>query len=205
MKLDDVFIRLCNRYSGDSNGIESYWIEISEAYSHKKRFYHNLEHLQSMFTQLESCRDNISDWDAILFALFYHDLIYSATAKDNEEKSAVEAGKVLSKLNVPAEKIAFVKELILATRAHQQNEHNDINLFTDADLSILGSSSDEYEIYCANVRKEYSIYPDLLYKPGRRKVLAHFLNMPHIFKTSYFRERLESAARRNISQELTTL
>jgi predicted metal-dependent HD superfamily phosphohydrolase len=39
----------------------------------------------------------------------------------------------------------------------------------DADLSILGKDLDTYLAYTKMIRKEYSIYPDFLYKPGRKK------------------------------------
>jgi predicted metal-dependent HD superfamily phosphohydrolase len=205
MSLQGVFFDLCGRYVQNAEMTRSYWEVIDKNYSQKSRHYHNLDHLSNMLSQLEGCRALTSDWDAVLFALFYHDLVYTSAAKGNEKKSAAEAGKALTALNVPAEKILFVKELILATKSHLPDENQDINLFTDADLSILGSPHEEYEAYASNVRKEYSIYPDLLYKPGRRKVLEHFLDMPHIFKTAHFRERLEGSARRNINQELVNL
>jgi len=140
-----------------------------------------------------------------VFALVYHDFIYSPTSKDNEEKSAREARKKLALLNVPPEKIRFVEELILATKNHVLNKSSDINLFTDADLSILGSAEDLYKIYSQQVREEYSIYPDILYKPGRKKVLQHFLEMTAIFKTDFFHDKLEAAARRNLENELREL
>lgn len=62
-----------------------------------------------------------------------------------------------------------------------------------------------YLQYAENIRKEYSIYPDALYQPGRRQVLQHFLAQEHIFKTPVFRERYEKQARENISKELAML
>lgn len=200
-----VFINLCSAYSSNTSLIEQLWNDINKAYSHKTRYYHNLNHLSNMLTQLESCRHLVTDWDCVLFALFYHDFIYDPTAKDNEEKSAVEAAKKLTALGVPIDKINQVTHLIGATKSHKVSNDNDVNLFTDADLSILGSSPAEYEQYQSNVRKEYSIYPDVLYKPGRKKVLQHFLEMNSIFKTDFFRARLEAAARININNELKSL
>lgn len=203
--LADVFIELCFAYNGNTSLIEQHWRDISEKYSDKKRHYHNLDHLSKMLVQLQPCRELVVEWNSVLFALFYHDYIYNSSSKDNEEESAIEAERKLTALGVPDEKISLVTQLILATKSHTTSTNNDVNLFTDADLSILGSSDAEYESYKTNVRKEYSIYPDLLYKPGRRKVLQHFLDMPYIFKTEFFRGRLEAAARKNIINELKTL
>ncbi|HEX8061531.1 MAG TPA: hypothetical protein VF473_11380 [Cyclobacteriaceae bacterium] len=181
------------------------WSDIAKEYSKRNRHYHNLDHLNNMLTQLESCRELITDWDCVLFALFYHDYIYKFTAKDNEEQSAEVAKTELTLLKTPKDKIDLVAEMILATKGHDVSSNTDVNYFTDADLSILGASHDEYDRYTANVRKEYSIYPDILYKPGRKKVLKHFLGIPSIFKTNFFRDRLEKKARENITRELESL
>jgi predicted metal-dependent HD superfamily phosphohydrolase len=72
-------------------------------------------------------------------------------------------------------------------------------------LSILGQSWELYEEYFNHVRKEYSVYPDFMYNPGRKKVIHHFLNMKRIFKTDEFFNKYEEAARKNLAQELKIL
>lgn len=136
---------------------------------------------------------------------FYHDLVYDAKKQDNEEQSALLAEKRLTALSVPEAIISLCKEIILATKSHLVSANSDVNLFTDADLSILGKPWEQYEIYYKQIREEYSVYPDLLYKPGRRKVLKHFLAMERIFKTDVFREKYEKQARRNLGRELEVI
>ncbi|WP_245795793.1 hypothetical protein [Epilithonimonas mollis] len=58
-----------------------------------------------MILELGEVKDKISDYDSILFSIFYHDIIYKATSKDNEEKSAELTKIRLEKLNIPNEKI----------------------------------------------------------------------------------------------------
>ena len=53
-----------------------------------------------------------------------------------------------------------------------------------------------------NIRKEYAIYPDMLYNPGRKKVLQHFLTMDTIYKTAVYRDRYEQKAKENLQREL---
>ena len=199
-KLKEVFIHLAQIPQA-----ESLWNEIVTKYGERTRHYHNLDHLANMLTQLELCRNQLKDWDCTLFALFYHDYIYNPTAKDNEERSSEAAKVKMTSLKLPQQKIDLVVELILATKGHNTSQNSDINYFTDADLSILGSSSAEYDRYTKNVRQEYSIYPDILYRSGRRKVLKHFIDMPQIFKTTFFTDRLEKQARENIGRELESL
>lgn len=204
MALADTFLQLTLQYT-DATTAKKMWDEIALAYSHKNRHYHNLCHLENMYSELLSVQHAISDWDTVLFALFYHDAVYSTTKKDNEDKSSKMAISRLREIGYDTVKTSFCHELIMATKHHTFSANNDINLFTDADLSILGKPWAEYETYCVNVRKEYSIYPDMLYNLGRKKALQHFLEMEHIFKTPHFKDRFEEQARKNITQEIARL
>jgi predicted metal-dependent HD superfamily phosphohydrolase len=49
------------------------------------------------------------------------------------------------------------------------------------------------------------MYPDFLYKPGRRKVLTHFLEMERIFKSDHFYQKYEEQARKNLLFESIAL
>lgn len=203
--LQDYFTQLLQGYTTDTALVNPLWTEIETHYSEKKRYYHTLTHLDHLLQQLLECKTLIDDWDTVLFSLFYHDIIYNSLRQDNEEKSAELAVKRLNQLSYPLHKSAACYAQILATKGHQLSKDNDTNLFTDADLSILGSHYDTYLQYAASIRKEYAVYPDFLYRKGRAKVLQHFLQMERIFKTDYFYERFEAQARQNLSAELKQL
>jgi predicted metal-dependent HD superfamily phosphohydrolase len=205
MDLKENFTQLCASLSGDQQLIHNQWWEIEKKYSEKERYYHNLHHLENMFTELEAIKDKISNFSSISFSVFYHDVIYDAPSKHNEEKSAELAAMRLQNLNADHEIIKVVKAQIIATKTHQLSDDSDTNYLLDADLSILGKDTETYRSYIQNIRKEYSIYPDLLYKPGRKKVLRHFLELEHIFKTEYFKDKYEMIARDNIKFELANL
>lgn len=203
--LKETFVRLLSVYSNDSRLAEELWTEIESNYSGKKRHYHTPLHLQSLLRQLLAVKDKIQDWNTLLFSLYYHDIIYNALRSDNEEKSAELAGKRMQQIGVPAGNIENCKIQILATKKHQDSSTPDTNYFTDADLSILGTDWETYHKYYQNVRKEYSVYPNIVYNPGRKKVLKHFLEMEKIFKTHYFFDKFERQARENISREIELL
>ena len=93
----------------------------------------------------------------------------------------------------------------MTTKYHQPSDNSDTNFLIDADLSILGAEARQYLEYTKQIRKEYQVYPDDIYIPGRKKVLAHFLGMEFVFKSSYFRAQYEDRARSNISTELQML
>ncbi|MXN90776.1 hypothetical protein GR160_06015 [Flavobacterium sp. Sd200] len=159
-------------------------------------------HLQNMCYELQIVKPLIADHDTVMFALFYHDIVYKATAKNNEEKSAEKAIEVLNFLNYPEEKKLLCAQHILATKSHDTSSNADTNFLLDADMSIPGKPWPEYEAYFKAVCKEYAIYPDFLYNPGRRKVLHYFLSMDAIYKTPEFKDRYEKVARTNIEKEL---
>jgi predicted metal-dependent HD superfamily phosphohydrolase len=205
MNLQNQFEALCSPFTENKPLIYSLWNEIETRYSEKGRHYHDLLHLENMFKELEDVKGNISDYTAISFSVFYHDVIYDASSKSNEEKSAAKAEKRLSELQFNKDRISIILKQILATKAHQRSDDGDTNYLLDADLSVLGKDFKTYLKYTQNIRKEYSIYPDFLYKPGRRKVLKHFLELESIFKTEYFKEKYEAQAKENIAAELQLL
>ncbi|WP_426477647.1 HD domain-containing protein [Chryseobacterium sp. CBSDS_008] len=205
MNLKSQFEQLCSPFTEDQQLIGNLWKEIETRYSEKGRHYHNLLHLENMFKELDAMKMNISDFTALSFSVFYHDVIYDATSKANEEKSAAKAEKRLTELHINQDKILLISAQILATKSHQRSDDEDTNYLLDADLSVLGKDFKTYSEYTQNIRKEYSIYPDFLYKPGRKKVLKHFLELESIFKTEYFKEKYEAQAKENIAAELQLL
>lgn len=204
-KLNDIYRELISKFSDNEKLKLDYWTEIEKLYSHKSRKYHNLTHLENMRLELENVREEISDYDVMLFSVFYHDIIYKATSKDNEEKSAEIAKTRLEKLNISDDRISKIYHQILATKSHKTSDDSDTNFILDADLAILGKDWKVYENYVQQIREEYSIYPDFLYKPGRKKILTHFLEFEEIFKTDYFKEKYEKMARENIQKEISML
>lgn len=205
MSLKERFEQSCFQYTQDKNFIENMWLEIEKKYSEKGRYYHNLEHLDNMFAELDLVKNKVINFTNISFSVFYHDVIYDASSKSNEEKSAEIAKKRLQQLNFKPSDISEIEHQILATKAHQNSAEKDLNYLLDTDLSILAKDLETYIDYTKKIRKEYSIYPDLLYKPGRKKVLKHFLAMENIFKTNHFRERYEEQAKKNIQWEIDNL
>ena len=203
--LKESFIELVNEYGIDAETSEELWEEIETHYSGPKRYYHSLVHLLDLFVQLNKIKSKIKNWNVMLFTLFYHDIIYDASRKDNEEQSAKIAAARLKRIGVKESDIELCYNQILATQSHLHSKDADTNYFTDADLSILGREPQIYQEYVKNVRNEYSIYPTFIYNRGRKKVLNHFLTMDRIFKTDVFHNQYETQAKMNLKEELKTL
>lgn len=189
----------------DSDLIETYWRELVMHYSKPARHYHNTYHLDNILAELLPLKNTITDWQIIVFSLAYHDIIYNTLQSNNEEKSAAFARKRLSALPIPTHQIDKCSNQILATKGHNTSIDEDTNIFTDADLSILGADEEKYKRYTGLIRKVYKIYPDFIYNPGRLKVLEHFLQMKNIYKTEHFSKKYEKQARINIEGEMRRL
>ncbi|WP_143883347.1 HD domain-containing protein [Chryseobacterium binzhouense] len=205
MILEETFKNLCFHYYDDQKLIEKLWTEVSKNYAEKSRHYHNLLHIKKLFEEIGHVKQHIKKFEIISFSIFYHDVIYNATSKSNEEKSADYAAKRLTDVDLNTNDIEVICSQILATKSHQKSNDTDTNYLLDADLSILGKNSEIYSQYIQQIRKEYSIYPDFVYKPGRKKVLQHFLDLENIYKTEFFREKYEATARKNMMDELKNL
>lgn len=205
MQLKQEFYEIASKYTNEDQLIESCWNELEKCYGAKGRFYHNLNHLEEMIVELNPVQHKIQDRDSLLLSVFYHDIIYNPTAADNEEKSADGAREQLEKLHIPAEKIHTISKQIIATKTHKNSNDTDTDLLLDADLCILGKPWEKYLLYSLQIRKEYAVYPDTIYKQGRKKALAHLLHLKEIFKTEFFKNQYEHQARENMLQEIAGL
>lgn len=200
--MKDLLTKTLIKFNFSEDQINNFWNELDKNYTNRNRHYHNWQHIQQMISLWEVHKLELENPVEVLLAIFYHDVIYKVTRKDNEAKSASMALNHLENLkNLDSEKI---KNLILATQFHIAKT-NDEKWLVDFDLHILGGHWEDYRLYAQNVRKEYRIYPDFLYQPGRKKALKHFLEKEFIFQTKEFREKYEENARKNIIKEISEL
>ncbi len=201
--LQNKYTELLLNIGFEENTIQKNWLDLKKAYSTKSRHYHNLNHLSEMIVCYDLYKEHLKFPNDVLYAIFYHDYIYKVTRKDNELKSAEYAVVILPKNTRLNKELVF--DMICATQSHQKNEIKDINWLIDFDLKILSKDWDDYKIYFEQIRKEYKIYPSILYKSGRKKALEHFLENEYIFQTDEFRNKYELKARQNIKQEIESL
>jgi predicted metal-dependent HD superfamily phosphohydrolase len=186
------------------------WEKLRQAYTETARPYHNLTHIGALLDWAERFQAQLQHYDAVRFAIWFHDAIYDTHQYDNEERSAALAGQQLQRLNVPADTIRAVEQMILATKTHQAEGVDipwlaDTRWFLDFDLSILGSPPAVYRAYSQAIRREYGWVPDPLYRRGRRQVLEGFLMREQLFLTEQLRAQLEAQARANLRAELAEL
>lgn len=207
--IKQAFIRQVLQHAATPKLAEELWQEIETAYTEAGRHFHNLSHLEHLYSELLPLQSVFKDWETVLFSVCYHDIVYdvaqNAVSNDNEERSAEIAERHLQAIHFSPGQIQKCRQQIMATKKHEVAEDEDTNLFTDADLSILGKGWKEYAAYKNNIRKEFDVYPDFIYNAGRRKVLEVFLKMEPLFKTAHFRKLYEGKAKENIRKEILLL
>lgn len=177
--------------------------DLLARWSESHRRHHAVAHLHEVLDAIGVlAADGIEfSREAVELAAWFHDAVYEIGADDNEERSAALAREMLAESPVRDE----VVRLVLATKTHKVGE-GDVNgaVFSDADLSVLGSDPDRYRAYAAAVREEYASIPDEVFKPARAEVLSALLD-GRIFHTEAGRARWEQQARRNVAEEIEAL
>ena len=169
-------------------------------YSEENRAYHNLLHIDRMLSWLDESGE-VSD--AVELAIWFHDAIYNPRESQNEAKSAQYFTDRFGS-HIDDALGADVERLILATDpTRARSGQGDEDLIIDIDLSILGSSPKDYDIYRLSVRSEYSFVSDTDFSAGRSLILEGFLSQK-IYATEFF-SPLESKARSNLKRELLIL
>lgn len=185
---------------------EATFQELAAAYSAPERHYHTLHHIEQLLTHVAATP--LRDAPVVELAVWFHDAVYNALRTDNEARSAAQALAFLRHTTLaPArqQRVAFLIERTADHTQPQPPDDADLLAFLDADLRILGAPEADYWAYARQVRQEYRLVPDLLYRPGRRKVLAKLLAAPILFHTPALRAELDAAARRNLQAELDAL
>lgn len=176
---------------------------LATAYEGPDRHYHNLTHIEKLLNRVDGTA--LHDPAVVQLAVWFHDVVYNALKSDNEARSAEEALDFLRHSNLSLERQQRVAFLIERTHDHTQPQppdDADLLYFLDSDLSILGAAEADYWAYARQVRQEYRLVPELLYRPGRRQVLAKLLDAPVLFHTPALRDELDPNARRNLQAEL---
>jgi len=185
------------------------WTELVEHYSRRGRFYHNLKHVANLFHLFDEHISLAENPALIGFAIFYHDIVYDTLRNDNEEQSALKAQEHLLQLNFKQSFVDNVGALILATKDHTVDPaypyQNDMALFLDLDLAVLGEEWQDYEYYSSNIRNEFNQYPDPVFNSGRKHALYQLLQKERLYYTSHFQQQFEAKARQNMQREISLL
>ncbi|WP_458097553.1 HD domain-containing protein [Roseomonas sp. WA12] len=180
---------------------------LRERLAEPHRVYHGQSHIDSMLRGMQAL-PALSHPDAMELAIWYHDAIYDPAARDNEERSAALLRADLSGLVHP-QVIGIAAEMIRLTAGHAlppdlpENWREDVTLFLDLDLAVLGAPPAEYDVYERGIAAEFEpVHGRDAYRNGRAAFLRGLLARPRLFLTDRFHEALDRTARGNIARAL---
>jgi len=175
-----------------------------------ERGYHGWSHPQALLHLLDEVRGDLHDPVAVEAAVLFHDAVYDARAADNEERSALLTADRLEG-RLPPETVRRATALIRATARHAvpdglpPAEVEDMAIFLDMDLSVLGAEPAAFDAYEAGVRHEYAHVPDAAFAAGRSAILRRFAGRAHLFLSAWGRARFEAGARANLARSIGAL
>lgn len=181
---------------------------LIERYSEPHRAYHNVGHLVELFEDWDQYKEGLRSKRRVALAIFFHDAVYDAGRRDNEERSAVLALTELNKLGLNMQARKHIADLIRMTASHKvPKTDKDAALMLDLDTKVLGADPADYDRYTAAIEKEYSpAFSPLSFARGR---LAMFvlptLRRPRLFEAQEFEDQYAEKARANLEREKKAL
>jgi predicted metal-dependent HD superfamily phosphohydrolase len=198
------FKKLWNKCDAKSDA-DQIFEDLERRYSEPNRFYHNFQHIEACFNQMDMISSDEIDPLVLEFSLWFHDAVYNPKAKDNEEQSAQLAKSVCKHAELPESFCQKAQELILVTKHTCDPIDYLQQIILDIDLSILGSDPRTYDFFEMNIRKEYSHVNEPDFLAGRSRILNGFINRNRVFYTDVFYSKYETCARSNLSRTIQKL
>ncbi|MCF8606573.1 hypothetical protein L5I01_24780 [Gordonia sp. HY442] len=178
--------------------------DLTARWDEPHRRHHNRRHLDEVLAALHLLHDEGLSFEErpVVLAAWFHDAVYETLSADNERDSACLARRLLAD-DPDRDEVARLVELTV-THDPSPDDRNGIAL-SDADLSVLGSDPARYDEYAADVRAEFHLVPDEMFRPGRRTILAEFVAADILFRSPQARQRWEASARENLVREIDAL
>jgi predicted metal-dependent HD superfamily phosphohydrolase len=171
---------------------------LAKHYQEPHRRYHNFDHIARCLAEFDQVAHLAADPDEVEAAIFFHDVIYDARARDNEERSAVLAEETLGVAGVDARRCRRIADLIRATTHRERPADPDAMLLVDIDLAGLADPNDQFLAIGRAIREEFPHVADDDFFRGRREFFRALLDRESVYVTAHFRDRLEQAARANL-------
>ena len=186
---------------------------LQAAYAAPPRAYHGFGHVREVLRHYDevAAGPGWSQPREVGLAVLYHDAVYEAGRGDNEARSAelarAQIAAWLPDAGIDADCVA---KLILLTARHGQHAPQDfpadaigedIRLFLDCDMAILGATPEAFEAYDRAIADEYrGVVPGWLYRRKRRAFLRGLLARERIYLSDFFHARLDARARANLAR-----
>ncbi|HCK76976.1 MAG TPA: hypothetical protein DHW07_07510 [Gammaproteobacteria bacterium] len=174
---------------------------LSRHYDDASRHYHDAGHIAVCLAAYDEAVPVLGADDAVEMALWFHDAIFVAGARDNEARSADWFASMASGY-LSATFIAEVGTVILATDHRESPQGFQAQFAVDVDLWGLSQPWGAFFADTHDLRFEATHANDEAFARGQGGFLRALANRPYIYSTAYFQGLFENAARQNIERLL---
>jgi predicted metal-dependent HD superfamily phosphohydrolase len=190
--------------SGTRKSAVAPWDLLLSNYTEKHRRYHTLAHIDYCLKQFDNSKEAISEPNAVEMAIWFHDVLHSPGAPNNERNSAdVYVGTARGFF--AQEFVNTVRQLILVTAHGATPATWDERYMCDIDLSSFAKPWQEFLTDCEDLRGEQVDTSDADYHLANLAFMQKMLTRPRIFYTDGFCETHERPARANIQAYIDAL
>lgn len=215
-EIENFWIQVCKECKVCDHVIVKWWKVVCDSYLESQRHYHTLRHIGHMLWLVKYdpiISASIQNLSSVVFAVFFHDIVYDPQSKDNEVKSFELFLSFYTEAACQNLDHSLVQKYIAATETHCTSEHSetskqwgntDMHIFLDLDMAILSVESLDYDDYADRIRQEYCHYTDDAYCRRRVNVLEQFLTH-RIYCCENVHKAWEESARRNVLSEIVRL
>jgi predicted metal-dependent HD superfamily phosphohydrolase len=180
------------------------WKALQEGYTEPHRRYHGIDHLKHCLEGLDQAASVARDPDTLELAIWFHDLVYVAGAKDNEERSAEVFTGLMGPFLAP-ERLQRARRLIMTTTHQVQPGAGDERLIADIDLSSLAKPWPRFIEDVDKLRAEEPAKSEDEYFQAKVRFYRAMLGRKSLFNTVPFQLRYEHRGRANLQNYLALL
>lgn len=181
--VEKKWFELCTLVGVEDTVSAKWWGIIRDHYCEEWRHYHTLCHLGEILAGFDRYENEVMDPVVVLFAIYFHDVIYVPTSATNEDDSAELFLQFVQEAGHPTDRQAdLVYNYIIDTKNHKPGASHleaadpDALLFLDLDMAVLGKPPSDYDEYAASIRREYIHVPSKEYCARRAVILRSFLS-----------------------------
>jgi len=139
------------------------------------RYYHNQSHLVDMLSQINESRSILKsqkDYEKLVLASLFHDIVYYPSKTNNEEMSSSFFLNLCQEKN---QDVLDINQMILDTKTHESNSPLS-SLFNSFDMNIVERDYESLLEWEEGIWREYQIFGRDKYKEGRLEFLENLLD-----------------------------
>jgi predicted metal-dependent HD superfamily phosphohydrolase len=170
---------------------------LIDSYSEPQRHYHTLSHIVHCLSLFDKISAELHNPEALELAIWFHDVIYTPGATDNEQLSADQFMALTSGIFSDQLRDTVYQHIMATVHDGSEFKNADTNYMLDIDLSSFGRPWPEFIQDSDNLRLEMGNLSDAVFYKRQAAFQDRLFSRPRFFRSEYFYNHFESQARQN--------